>query len=89
MLNSIIHPQYVSSAYFLYSLAMVSMMMTREHSVVKTKFYASIFMIVISIIIFATKGIIVFLMLKNRRIPELTDDEIFFYKNFGIYILKD
>lgn len=73
MLNSIIYPNYVSSAYFIFSLAMVSMMMTREHSVVKTKFYVSIFMIIIPTVIFATKCVLVFLMLKNRTIPEMND----------------
>jgi len=38
---------------------------------------------------FITKGVLSFLILKDRRIPELTAEDIMFYKNIGIWIYQD
>jgi hypothetical protein len=46
-------------------------------------------MIIFSFITFATKGVLAFLILKDRRIPELSADDIMFYKNIGIWIVQE
>jgi hypothetical protein len=65
---------------------MTQINMTRNLEVIKTKFTISIALIVISAIIFGTKCVLVFLMLKDKKIPTYTEDDILFYKNFGIII---
>ena len=86
MLNSIILPNYFSSVYFVFSLAMGYIMMTRVDSTIRKKFSLSIFMILFAIGTFITKGVLCFLILKDRKIPELSASDIMFYKNLGIWI---
>lgn len=69
MLNSIIQPNYVNSVYFLYSMVMTLISMTRNHKVIQTKFTLSIVMIAISFLTLASKCVLVFLMLKDKKIP--------------------
>jgi hypothetical protein len=64
------------------------MSMTRNVSTIKVKFSLSITMIVISILVLAAKCALVFLMLKDRKIPEFKANDILFYKNVGIIILQ-
>ncbi len=86
MLNSIVQPNYVSTVYFLYSLVMTMMLMTRDKKVIQTKFTLSISMIAISFLALAIKCILVFLMLKDQDIPTYTKDDLLFYRNLGIII---
>jgi hypothetical protein len=88
MLNSIISPNYVNSFYFIFSILMTMMAMSRNLSTIKAKFSLSITMIVISILVLSGKCVLVFLMLKDRKIPEFTDKDLLFYKNIGIIINK-
>lgn len=88
-LNSIILPNYFTSAYFLYALSMMGIMMKTQADKIKQKFNIAIFMIFISLGIFITKGVLCFLILKDRKIPELSPEDIMFYKNLGIWIYQD
>ena len=88
-LNSIILPNYFTSVYFLYALFMTGTMMKTHSETIKRKFKMSICLILLSIGIFFTKGILSFLILKDRRIPELSPEDIMFYKNLGIWIYQE
>ena len=87
MLNSVIYPNYISSAYFLYSLSLASLLMTRIDRIIRSKFYLSILFIVVAILVLIGKSITVFLLFKNKVIPDMSIDDITFYKNLGIIIL--
>jgi len=43
-------------------------------------------MIVISFLALGTKCVLVFLMLKDKKIPTYNDEDLLFYRNFGIII---
>lgn len=53
---------------------------------IRTKFTLSIVMIVISFLALGTKCVLVFLMLKDKKIPTYNDEDLLFYRNFGIII---
>lgn len=88
MFNSIISPNYINSFYFIFAILMTMVSMTRNIGTIKVKFSLSITMIVLSIAVLATKCVLVFLMLKDRKIPDYTANDIMFYKNIGIIILQ-
>jgi hypothetical protein len=86
MLNSIIQPNYVNSVYFLYSICMTLISTTKNPKMIHTKFSFSIVMIVISLLALATKCVLVFLMLKDKKIPTYNNEDLLFFRNFGIII---
>lgn len=88
-LNSIILPNYFSSAYFLYALSMIGTMMKTQDYRIRQKFNIAIFLIFFSLGIFITKGVLCFLILKDKKIPELSAEDIMHYKNLGIWIYQD
>lgn len=65
---------------------MLAGLMTAVARKIRSKFYASVAMMACGLLIFATKFVIAFLMMKNLVVPTLTDAEIEKYKNYGIYI---
>jgi hypothetical protein len=71
-MNSIILPNYFSSVYFLFALGMMVSMLTKSDQKIRYKFNISIFMILVTIGSFIAKGVMSFLILKDRRIPELS-----------------
>lgn len=86
MINSIIQPNYVNSVYFLYSIVITLISLSKNPKTIQIKFSISIAMIVISFLALATKCVLVFLMLKDKRIPTFTEDDLLQYRNFGIII---
>jgi hypothetical protein len=68
---------------------MMGIMMKTEAKKIKQKFKTAIFLIFLSSGIFIKKGILCFLILKDRKIPELSAEDLMFYKNLWIWIYQD
>jgi hypothetical protein len=68
---------------------MIGVMMKTKDLIIRQKFRIAIFLIFLSLGIFITKGVLCFLILKDRKIPELSPEDLMFYKNLGIWIYQD
>ena len=89
LLNCLIYPNYVSAFYLCYALLMMSMAMANIPRTIKTKFSVSIAVFIISIIVLIGKSVKIFFMMRDKVVATLTDADILYYGDFGLYIIKE
>ena len=68
LLNAVIYPNFISAGYFIYALTLISMAMTRDNEIIKIKFYLSIAMIILSVIIGVSKYYLLYLNLSLMKV---------------------